>query len=83
MRYLLATFAISLGLLLVAGDAGIAQSAAPAPMSKRALRKQDNQECTRRRSMKISPAGILLNLSANAWPIGRRSEESRVRMKLE
>jgi hypothetical protein len=46
MRYLLATFAISLGLLLVAGDAVIAQSAAPASMSKRALRKQDSQVCT-------------------------------------
>ena len=46
MRYLLATFAISLGLLLVAGDAGMAQIGAPASMSKRALRKQDNQVCT-------------------------------------
>lgn len=45
MRYLLATFAISLGLLLVAGDVVIAQTAAPAPMSKRALRKQDSQVC--------------------------------------
>jgi hypothetical protein len=45
MRYLLATFVISLGLLLVAGDAGIAQTE-PAPLSKRALRKQDQQDCT-------------------------------------
>ena len=45
MRYPLATFAISLGLLLIAGDVVIAQSAAPAPMSKRALRKQDSQVC--------------------------------------
>ncbi len=46
MRYMLATFAIALGLLLVAGDGGMAQTAAPAPMSKRALRQQDNRECT-------------------------------------
>ena len=46
MRYLLATFIISLGLLLVASDGSMAQTSAPAPMSKRALRQQDNQECT-------------------------------------
>lgn len=45
MRYLLAAFAISLGLLLVAGSPGMAQTAAPTPMSKRELRKQDSQEC--------------------------------------
>ena len=46
MRYLLATFMISLGLLLVPGDGSMAQTATSAPMSKRELRKQDNQECT-------------------------------------
>ena len=46
MRYLLATFIISLGLLLVASDGSLAQASAPAPMSKRALRQQDSQECT-------------------------------------
>ena len=46
MRYLLATFAISIGLLLVAGDSVIAQTATPTPMSNRALRQQDKQECT-------------------------------------
>ena len=46
MRYMLATFAITLGLLLVAGDGGMAQTGTPAPMSKRALRHQDKQECT-------------------------------------
>jgi hypothetical protein len=46
MRYLLATFIISLGLLLVPGDGSMAQTGAPAPLSKRALRKQDQQDCT-------------------------------------
>jgi hypothetical protein len=46
MRYILATFAITLGLLVFAGDAGMAQTGSPAPMSKRALRQQDSQECT-------------------------------------
>ena len=46
MRYLLATYIVSLGLLLVASDGSMAQTASPAPMSKRALRHQDNQECT-------------------------------------
>jgi psiF repeat-containing protein len=46
MRYMLATFAIALGLLLFAGDGGMAQTGSPAPMSKRALRQQDSQECT-------------------------------------
>lgn len=46
MRYILATFAIALGLLLVAGDDGKAQTPAPTAMSKRALRKQDDQVCT-------------------------------------
>lgn len=46
MRYMLAAFAIALGLLLVAGTEGMAQTGTPAPMSKRALRQQDNQECT-------------------------------------
>ena len=46
MRYVLAAFLISLGVLLVTGDGGMAQTASPAPMSKRALRQQDNQECT-------------------------------------
>ena len=48
MRYLLAIFAISIGLLLVAGGAVIAQTTTSAPMSKRELRKQDSQECTAR-----------------------------------
>ena len=52
MRYPLAYFAISLALLLFAGDAVTAQTATPAlptsaPLSKRALRQQDRQECTR------------------------------------
>ena len=46
MRFLSAVFAISLALLLFAGDAVVAQTATPQPLSKRALRKQDNQECT-------------------------------------
>jgi len=46
MRYLLATFIVSLAVLLATGDCGIAQTATPAPMSKRELRKQDNQVCT-------------------------------------
>ena len=46
MRYVLATFVVSLGLLLVTGDGGMAQTASPAPMSKRQLRQQDSQECT-------------------------------------
>jgi psiF repeat-containing protein len=46
MRYMLAPFAIALGLLLAAGDSGIAQTSEPAAMSKRALRQQDSQECT-------------------------------------
>lgn len=46
MRYLLATFIVSLGLLLVPGDGSMAQTGAPAPLSKRALRKQDQQDCT-------------------------------------
>ena len=46
MRYIFAAFAIALGLLLVASDAGMAQTGTPEPMSKRALRQQDNQECT-------------------------------------
>ncbi len=45
MRYLLATFLVSLGLLLATGDGGMAQTGAPAPLSKRALRQQDSQEC--------------------------------------
>jgi hypothetical protein len=45
MRYLTATFLVSLGLLIAAGDGGMAQTAEPAPMSKRALRQQDSQEC--------------------------------------
>jgi len=45
MRYLTAGFLVSLGLLIVAGDVGMAQTASPAPMSNRALRKQDQQEC--------------------------------------
>ena len=50
MRYLLATFAISLGLLLITGDSGMTQTATPAsptPISKRALRHQDREECTK------------------------------------
>lgn len=46
MRYVLATFAIALGMLLFAGDGGMAQPGTPAPLSKRALRQQDSQECT-------------------------------------
>lgn len=46
MRDALAAFVISLGLFLVTGDGGMAQTASPAPMSKRALRHQDSQECT-------------------------------------
>jgi hypothetical protein len=46
MRYLLTTFIVSLGLLLAIGDGGMAQTGAPAPLSKRALRKQDQQDCT-------------------------------------
>jgi hypothetical protein len=45
MRYMLTTFAIALGLLLAAGDGGMAQTASPAPLSKRALRQQDSREC--------------------------------------
>lgn len=45
MRYLLATLMVSLGLLLAAGDGGMAQPGAPAPLSNRALRKQDQQDC--------------------------------------
>ena len=52
MRYPLAYFAISLALLPFAGDAVIAQTATPASptsasLSKRALRQQDRQECTK------------------------------------
>jgi len=46
MRYVLTTLIVSLGLLLVTGDGGMAQTGASAPPSKRELRKQDNQECT-------------------------------------
>ena len=45
MRYISAVFAIALGLLLVAGNDGMAQTNSPAPMSNRALRHQDSQEC--------------------------------------
>jgi hypothetical protein len=52
MRYLLASIAISLALLLFAGDAVMAQTATPASppsaqLSKRALAKQDRQECAK------------------------------------
>jgi hypothetical protein len=52
MRYPLAYFAISLGVLLFAGDAIMAQTAIPAlpisaPLSKRVLRQQDRQECNK------------------------------------
>ena len=45
MRYMSAIFAIALGLVLAAGDGGMAQTASPEPMSKRALRQQDSKEC--------------------------------------
>jgi len=49
MRNLLALFTLSLGLLLIAGDPGMAQTVSPdsAPLSNRALRKQDRDECTK------------------------------------
>ena len=49
MRNLLALCTLSLGLLLIAGDHVMAQapSPEPAPLSGRALRKQDREECTK------------------------------------
>ena len=49
MRNLLALFILSLGLLLIAGDPSMAQTASPdnAPLNSRALRKQDRDECTK------------------------------------
>jgi hypothetical protein len=44
MRRLTPLFAISLAMLLFAGDAGMAQTAQP--MGSRALRQQDKRECT-------------------------------------
>ena len=47
MRNLLALFTLSLGLLLIAGDPGMAQPASPesAPLNNRAMRRQDRDEC--------------------------------------
>ena len=49
MRNLLALFTLSLGLLLIAGDPGMAQTASPdnAPLNSRTLRKKDREECTK------------------------------------
>ena len=49
MHNLLALFTLSLGLLLIAGDPSMAQTASPdnAPLNSRALRKQDRDECTK------------------------------------
>ncbi len=59
MRYILATFAIALGLLLIAGDGGMAQTAAPTPVSKRALRKQDEQVCNQQAAQQnIAPRNL-------------------------
>jgi hypothetical protein len=52
MRYLLVFFSISLALLLLASNAAMAQTATPAStastaLSKRALRHQDSEVCTK------------------------------------
>lgn len=46
MRHLLTASIISVGLLLAAGDDGMAQTGEPSLLSKRALRKLDQQVCT-------------------------------------
>jgi hypothetical protein len=47
MRFSASAFAISAALLMFVGDAVMAQTAAPAPMTKRALRQQDRDECSK------------------------------------
>ena len=54
MRFSASAFAISVALLMFAGDAvmfsgdaALAQTAAPAPMTRRALRQQDRDECSK------------------------------------
>lgn len=52
MRYTLVFFSISLALLLLASNSAISQTATPAsaastPLSKRALRHQDSEVCTK------------------------------------
>ncbi|HEY6024925.1 MAG TPA: hypothetical protein VIV34_12210 [Pseudolabrys sp.] len=47
MRYLASVIAMSVALLVFAGAAVTAQTASPAPLSKRALRQQDREECSR------------------------------------
>jgi len=47
MRTSVSIIAMSVTLLVLAADAATAQTAAPAPMSKSALRQQDRAECTK------------------------------------
>ena len=46
MRTSVSIIAMSVTLLVLAADAATAQTAAPAPMSKSALRQQDRAECS-------------------------------------
>lgn len=85
MRYLLATFAISLGLLVVAGDAAIAQTSAPATMSKRALRKQDQQVCTQQAAQqniaRRNMAEFVRKCMADRQAERRKQGKDEIRMK--
>ena len=47
MRCPSAFFVTLLALFLFSGEAALAQAAAPAPLSNRALRQQDSQECSK------------------------------------
>jgi hypothetical protein len=84
MRYI-ATFAIALGLLLVVGDGGMAQTGSPAPMTKRALRHQDKMVCSAQAKQQNIPkrnlAEFVRKCMADRQAVRREQSSDERRMK--